>query len=80
MAAQCSPVFHGLMYGSMLVVNEEIAALADRVALKLPRIVERARLIDHQACRDCGHPFPLDPDADRCVSCVTAMLGERFAA
>ena len=29
-----------------------------------------------QACRDCGQPFPYDPEADRCPACVADMLGE----
>jgi hypothetical protein len=28
-----------------------------------------------QTCRDCGHWFPFDPDADRCPRCVRRGLG-----
>jgi hypothetical protein len=27
-----------------------------------------------QNCRDCGDGFPYDPDADRCPSCVAALI------
>lgn len=27
-------------------------------------------------CRDCGHPFPSDPDADRCAECIADQFGE----
>lgn len=46
MAAQSVPVFHGLVYGSMLIANVEIQAACERAALELPGIVERVRLID----------------------------------
>lgn len=39
-------VFHGLVYGSMLIANVEIQAACERAALELPGIVERIRLID----------------------------------
>lgn len=28
-----------------------------------------------QVCRDCGKPFPFDPDADRCHACALDALG-----
>jgi hypothetical protein len=32
-----------------------------------------------QDCRDCGESFPYDPEADRCSSCVAAMVPESVA-
>ena len=29
-----------------------------------------------QICRDCGQPFPYNPDADRCDRCVAAPRGD----
>jgi rubrerythrin len=29
-----------------------------------------------QACRNCGQPFPYDPEADRCPACASVALGE----
>lgn len=45
-AAAPATVFHGLVYGSMLIANAEIQAACERAALELPGIVERIRLID----------------------------------
>lgn len=39
-------VFLPLDYGRMLIANDQIGALADRVALEMPRIVEDIRMID----------------------------------
>ena len=29
---------------------------------------------DDQNCRDCGKPFPYNPDADRCDTCIAEQI------
>lgn len=83
MAATGTPVFHGLVYGAMVVANEEIRAACERAALLLPGIVERVRLIEppvSQECRDCHRSFAYTLDADICPACVAVGGGEGVAA
>ena len=49
-----------------------MASWADQLGAEWDRQDAACRRPKTQDCRDCGKPFPYDPDADRCADCIAA--------